>query len=63
MDAEFSRAAVNARWATALEDVRISAANLEWIHPLELGGIRVYPPGSGWPGQFARERLDPSQPH
>ncbi len=42
-DAEFSRSAVNERWASGLEDVRFSAANLDWTHPLELGGgIRVY---------------------
>jgi NTE family protein len=41
-DAEFSRAAVNERWAAGLEDIRISAANLEWMQPAELGGIRVY---------------------
>ena len=41
-DAEFSRAAVTDRWAAGLEDVRISAANLEWMQPTELGGIRVY---------------------
>jgi NTE family protein len=41
-DAEFSRAAVNDRWAAGLEDVRLSAANLEGMQPAELGGIRVY---------------------
>jgi NTE family protein len=41
-DAEFSRDAVNARWDAGLQDVRLSAANLEWMHPLELGGIHVY---------------------
>jgi NTE family protein len=41
-DAEFSRAAVNARWAAGLEDIRISAASLEWMQPMDLGGIRVY---------------------
>jgi NTE family protein len=55
-DAEFSRAAVTDRWAAGLEDVRISAANLEWMQPMELGGIRVYhlppvgPVGSEGPG-------------
>jgi NTE family protein len=46
-DAEFSRAAVLDRWAGGLEDVRISAANLDWAQPLELGGgMRVlhFPP-------------------
>ena len=33
-DAEFSRPAVTRRWAAGLEDVRISAANLEWMQPL-----------------------------
>ena len=42
-DAEFSRAAVNARWAAGLEDIRFSAANLEWMQPMELGpGIHMY---------------------
>ncbi len=42
-DAEFSRAAVNDRWAAGLEDVRLSAANLEWMQPVEAGpGIRLY---------------------
>jgi NTE family protein len=42
-DAEFSRAAVNDRWAAGLEDVRFSAANLEWMQPTELGGgVRLY---------------------
>jgi NTE family protein len=41
-DAEFSRSAVMERWHAGLEDVRISAASLEWMQPLELGGIRVY---------------------
>jgi NTE family protein len=41
-DAEFSRSAVYARWAAGLEDVRISAANLDWMQPLDLGGMRVY---------------------
>jgi NTE family protein len=41
-DAEFSHAAVTDRWAAGLEDVRISAANLEWMQPTDLGGIRVY---------------------
>jgi NTE family protein len=41
-DAEFSRAAVNERWTAGLDDIRISAANLEWMQPTELGGIRVY---------------------
>ena len=42
-DAEFSRATVNARWAGGLEDIRRSAANLEWMQPLDLGpGIQVY---------------------
>ncbi len=42
-DAEFSRSAVNDRWAAGLEDVRYSAANLDWMQPMELGGgVRVY---------------------
>jgi NTE family protein len=41
-DAEFSRSAVNERWTAGLDDVRLSAANLEWLQPVELGGIRVY---------------------
>jgi NTE family protein len=42
-DAEFSRATVNARWAGGLEDIRRSAANLEWMQPLDLGpGIEMY---------------------
>jgi NTE family protein len=42
-DAEFSRSVVNERWAAGLEDVRFSAAMLEWTQPLELGGgVRVY---------------------
>jgi NTE family protein len=48
-DAEFSRDAVHARWAGGLEDVRMSAANLEWMQPVEAGpGIRIYylPPES-----------------
>jgi NTE family protein len=48
-DAEFSRAAVDDRWSAGLEDVRISAANLEWMQPVEAGpGIRIYylPPAS-----------------
>jgi NTE family protein len=54
-DAEFSRAAVNDRWAAGLEDVRISAANLEWMQPVEAGpGIRVYylpPVGAASPNE------------
>jgi NTE family protein len=42
-DAEFSRSAVNQRWAAGLEDVRLSATNLEWMQPMELGGgVRLY---------------------
>ena len=42
-DAEFSRPTVNAGWAAGLEDIRLSAANLEWMQPLELGpGIHLY---------------------
>jgi NTE family protein len=52
-DAEFSRAAVEARWAAGLEDIRFSAANLEWMQPHEAGpGIRLYylPPAAPWMG-------------
>ena len=42
-DAEFSRPTVNAGWAAGLEDIRSSAANLEWMQPLEVGpGIHLY---------------------
>jgi NTE family protein len=42
-DFEFSRATVNEAWAAGLEDVRRSAANIEWIQPMDLGpGVRVY---------------------
>jgi NTE family protein len=42
-DYEFSRATVNEAWAAGLEDVRRSAANIEWIQPTDLGpGVRVY---------------------
>jgi NTE family protein len=42
-DAEFSRATVNARWAGGLEDIRRSAADLEWMQPLDLGpGVQMY---------------------
>jgi NTE family protein len=41
-DAEFSSSAVNERWIAGLDDVRLSAANLEWLQPTELGGIHVY---------------------
>jgi NTE family protein len=41
-DAEFSRSAVIERWLAGLEDVRFSAANLDWLIPMELGGgVRV----------------------
>lgn len=34
---------MNDRCAAGLEDVRFSAASLEWLQPLELGGgVRVY---------------------
>ncbi len=49
-DAEFSRSAVMDRWAAGLEDVRKSAANLEFTQPLQLGaGVRVcyFPPEAG----------------
>jgi NTE family protein len=57
-DAEFSRSAVNERWAAGLEDVRFSAASLDWMQPLEAGpGIRIYhlPPVApvGSPGPTA----------
>jgi NTE family protein len=48
-DADFSRLGVLDRWAAGLEDIRISAANLEWLQPMELGGgLRIYhmPPQS-----------------
>jgi NTE family protein len=64
-DAEFSRSAVNERWAAGLEDVRFSAANLEWMQPQEAGpGIRLYylPPvgsfGSAGPGPVAPRVAD-----
>ncbi len=42
-DADFSRDTVNARWAGGLEDIRRSAACLDWLQPLDLGpGIRMY---------------------
>jgi NTE family protein len=42
-DAEFSRSAVLERWASGLNDVRYSAASLDWMQPMELGGgVRVY---------------------
>jgi NTE family protein len=41
-DAEFSRSAVIERWVNGLEDVRLSAANLDWLQPTELGGIHMY---------------------
>jgi NTE family protein len=60
-DAEFSRSAVIERWASGLEDVRFSTANLEWTQPIEYGeGVRVLylPPaaphmGSARPGPAA----------
>lgn len=48
-DYEFSRATVNEAWAAGLEDVRRSAAGMEWIQPMDLGpGVRVFdlPPTS-----------------
>jgi NTE family protein len=51
-DYEFSRATVNEAWAAGLEDVRRSAANMEWIQPMDLGpGVRVYdlPPAADMP--------------
>ncbi len=42
-DAEFSRPTVQAGWAAGLEDIRLSAANLDWLQPLDVGpGIQVY---------------------
>jgi NTE family protein len=42
-DAEFSRLTVNTRWAGGLEDIRRSAANLDWLQPLDLGpGVQMY---------------------
>lgn len=42
-DAEFSRATVNAGWAAGLEDIRCSAASVDWMQPMELGpGIHLY---------------------
>ena len=42
-DAEFSRSAVNERWAGGLEDVRLSARNLDWMQPTNLGpGLQMY---------------------
>jgi NTE family protein len=65
-DAEFSRTAVEARWAAGLEDIRFSAANLEWMQPHEAGpGIRLYylPPvalsmGAAEPGPAAPQIAD-----
>jgi len=59
-DAEFSRSAVMERWTAGLEDVRYSAASLDWMQPMELGGgVRVYylppvaPVGSAGPSPSA----------
>ncbi len=42
-DAEFSRSTVNSRWAGGLEDIRRSAASLDWLQPLDLGpGIQMF---------------------
>jgi NTE family protein len=42
-DADFSRSTVLACWAAGLDDIRCSAANLDWLQPLDLGpGIQVY---------------------
>jgi len=42
-DYEFSRATVNEAWAAGLEDVRRSAANIEWMQPMDFGpGVYVY---------------------
>jgi NTE family protein len=53
-DYEFSRATVNEAWAAGLEDVRRSAANIEWMQPAELvPGVHVYdlPPATDIPGK------------
>jgi NTE family protein len=53
-DYEFSRATVNEAWAAGLEDVRRSAAKMEWMQPMDLGpGVRVYdlPPATDIPGE------------
>jgi NTE family protein len=50
MDYEFSRATVKELWATGLEDVRRSVADIEAMQPTEIGCIaRLYdlPPGIG----------------
>ena len=50
MDYEFSRATVNELWATGLDDVRRSVAEIEAMRPTEIGCIaRLYdlPPGVG----------------
>jgi NTE family protein len=50
MDYEFSRATVKELWATGLEDVRRSVAEIEAMRPTEIGYIaRLYdlPPGVG----------------
>jgi NTE family protein len=42
-DAEFSRLTVDTRWAGGIEDIRRSAANLDWMQPLDLGpGVQMY---------------------
>ncbi|MEI6153020.1 MAG: patatin-like phospholipase family protein [Deltaproteobacteria bacterium] len=51
-DYEFSRATVNEAWDAGLEDVRRSAANIEWMQPMDFGpGVHVYdlPPAAGTP--------------
>lgn len=58
-DYEFSRSTVNEAWAAGLEDVRRSAAGIDWIQPIDLGpGVRVFylPPTSESPEQKKRKR-------
>jgi NTE family protein len=42
-DADFSRSTVQAGWAAGLEDIRFSAASVDWMQPLNVGpGIELY---------------------
>ncbi len=56
-DADFSRTTVVAGWAAGLEDIRHSAANLEWMQPLNVGpGVQLYylPPVTTFNGTETR---------